>query len=128
MAVIERPLNIKVMLSRQADPENPPRVDIALHALHHPPGIPIAPKIFVENGLEQIVYRGAFGNMFLPDLDRQRKKIPPPTKKLTRLILGDDGSLRDPRRRTNVVDIQSRIPVNDVVIFTHEDLGAVGDQ
>lgn len=127
MAVIERPQDIKLMLSRQADPENPPRVDIALHALHHPLGIPIAPKIFA-NGLEQIVYRGAFGTMFLPDLDRQRKKMPPPTKKMTRLILGDDGSLRDPRRRTNVVDIQSRFPVNDVVIFAHEDLDAVGDQ
>ncbi len=128
MAVIERPQNIKLMLSRQADPENPPRVDIALHALHHPPGIPIAPKIFVENGFEQIVYKGFFGTMFLPDLDKQRKRMSPPTKKVTRLIMGDDGLLRDPRRRSNVVDIPTRIPKGDIIFFKSEDLGAVGDQ
>ena len=127
MAAIERPQDIKLMLSRQADPDNPPRVDITLHALHHPPGIPIAPKIFA-NGLEQIVYKGFFGPLFLLDLDKQRKKMSSPTKKITRLIMGDDGLLRDPRRRSNVVDIPKRIPSREIIFIASEDLGAVGDQ
>ncbi|MBI2443210.1 MAG: hypothetical protein HYV40_04880 [Candidatus Levybacteria bacterium] len=113
MAAIEVPLAIKQILARHADAEKPPLVDVGLHVLHHPFGLELPPGI-LANGLEQGVYGGRFGKMFLLDLDKQREKFPR-ILKVTKLVKHKSGLLFDPHRDRNVIDINTRMPAREVV-------------